>query len=119
MKSGLIIFLLVFLGFALLQIPVFYRLFSDTQAELVMWVSDARKYRENKGLIELREETEKVFQGLNEQQLVYLEKVTNSTEKLKEFYQLYCIGDDKNPLIHGAELHYFCEKTARSGLLNP
>ncbi|MCY7294710.1 hypothetical protein [Alteromonas sp. a30] len=117
MKSGLIIFLLVFLVFALQQMPVFYRLFSDTQTELVMWLGDARKYRENKVLRKLHEDIESTFEGNNEAQVAYLEKVTKNTENLATFYRLYCVGADKNPFIYGAKLHYFCERIVKSGLI--
>lgn len=117
MKSQFILFLVFCLLFALMQIPVFHRVFTDVQTEVVMWFVDAEKYRENKALESLSTVSKSAFPGLNSQQLAYLEEVTSSTEKLQKFYQLYCIGDDKNPFIYGTKMHYFCGQISESGLL--
>lgn len=117
MKSRFILFLVFCVVFALLQIPVIHQFFMNVQTEVVAWLSDAEKYRENKELEALRAVSKITFPELNSSQLAYLEDVTSSTEKLQKFYQLYCIGDDKNPFIYGVKMNYFCEQVALSGLL--
>lgn len=95
---------------AFLQSQFMQYLFSDMQSSIADWMTEISQMAEKQELNTLRDRVAPNLVALNGYQQEYLLEVTSDKNKIKVFYNLYCVSGDKNPYIYGASLYYFCSE---------
>ncbi|MBE1301052.1 MAG: hypothetical protein GJ680_14220 [Alteromonadaceae bacterium] len=117
MKKAIIIFIEIALLWTVLQTSFVQHLLNDTQSDVSDWLADVTGFFDSRSLAGLRQNIAPFTESLDEPQRAYLEDVTNDLQKLQNFNNLYCKGDDKNPFVYGETLQILCAQIASSEVL--
>lgn len=89
----------------------------NTQQTVSEWFSLATKVPDLSKLNVLREEFLHNNLSLQPHQTDYVSEITSSVEELRKYYYLYCVKDDKNPFIYGANKIKLCKQIKQSSLI--
>ncbi len=101
----------------LLQTSYAQKFFSGVASTVSGWYESIIEVPERSKIIKLRDRFMRNNMSLQPYQTDYIIEVTDSAEKINQFYQLYCIKKDANPYIFGPNLSKFCLDIEQSELL--
>ncbi|MDT0627416.1 hypothetical protein [Alteromonas sp. W364] len=81
---------------------------SDIQQTVLGWIENVAEIPEQQSLATIRERFFHNNMSLQPHQTDYVVLITDSKESLTKFNERYCINNDKNPFIYGANLNRLC-----------
>lgn len=90
----------------------------SAQQSLGEWLSLVTKVPDISKLNMLREEFLHNNLSLQPHQTDYVSEITSSVEELRKYYYLYCVKNDKNPFIYGANKAKLCTQIEQSNLID-
>jgi len=117
MRKAIIIIIQIVLLFIFLRSSFAQHFFGDIADSLVTWYESFVEVPERSKIGRLRDQFMRNNMSLKPHQVDYVIEVTDTTEKINNFHQLYCIKQDKNPYIFGANLRKLCADIEKSELL--
>ncbi|GGW80334.1 hypothetical protein GCM10007391_11550 [Alteromonas halophila] len=92
-------------------------LLSDVQGKVSGWIEHVATIPEKVELRQVHEAMAGPMESMRPYQREYLNDVLKNKGSVRHFHKYYCKGDDKNPFVNGASLHYFCSQIEASELL--
>lgn len=119
MRKKIIILIQLVIIIVFLQTSFAKHLFGDSVQYIKQWYSDFTHIPERNKLNRLRDTFMRNNMSLQVHQVDYIIEVSDTAEKLNTFYGLYCVRQDKNPFLYGANLAKFCADIRASELLYP
>jgi hypothetical protein len=117
MRKAIIIIIQILLLVLFLRTEFAQHFFGGAAAVVVGWYESVIEVPERRKIVTLRDRFMRNNLSLQPHQVDYVIEVTQSAESVNEFYLLYCIKDDKNPYMFGANLNKFCADISGSNLL--
>ncbi|MBU2977600.1 hypothetical protein [Alteromonas sp. C1M14] len=100
-----------------LRLPFVQYLFEDVHEEVAQWYESIATWQEKRELSVLERLTASQREKLRPFQQEYIDDILSSRAKIASFHQTFCITDNINPFIHGAELAQFCSAIDSTHLL--
>ena len=119
MKRAFILFIEAAFVVAILSTSYAQYLLGDVQSHVVGWFENLGNYAENQQLEGLREDLAPHLTELNEQQMAYVQQLTQNKDRMRVFSASYCSGQDINPYVYGDTLTVVCQHFMSSKLLFP
>lgn len=117
MRKFIVISIQILLLVLFLRSSFAQHFFGDIAKELISWFESVSTMPERQKIMSLRDAYMRNNMALQSHQVDYVIEVTETAESINRFYTLYCINDDKNPYMFGANLKKFCADIADSELL--
>jgi len=117
MRKAAIILIQILLIVIFLRSDFAQHFFGGVAVVVVDWYESVVEVPERRKIMALRDRFMRNNMALQSHQVDYVIEVTEKAESINEFYRLYCIKDDKNPYMFGANLKKFCADIASSDLL--
>jgi hypothetical protein len=105
-----VIFIEIVILVVILQTSFVQYFLSDIQATVSGWIVSVVDIPEQQALTAFRVKYFYNNMLLQPHQTDYVLDITESKEKLESFNQFYCVNQDKNPFIYGANLVRLCEQ---------
>jgi hypothetical protein len=91
--------------------------FTGASNKVSGWVTAVLTVPERRLLTNLQDRFLRNNMALQPHQTDYVYEVTGSIDRVKVFYQLYCVQGDKNPYLFGNNLMKFCSDIQSSKVL--
>jgi len=117
MRKAIIIIIQILILIIFLRSSFAQHFFGGIANTLVNWYETVVEVPERSKIIALRDKFMRNNMSLQPHQVDYVIEVTDSVEAIDRFYNLYCIKEDKNPYMFGANLTKFCADIQTSELL--
>jgi hypothetical protein len=117
MRKAFIIVIQIIVLILFLRTEFAQHFFGGVATRLVSWYENVVNVPERSKIVALRDTFMRNNMSLKPHQFDYVIEVTDSTEEVNRFYQLYCINKDKNPYIYGPNLSKLCSDIEGSELL--
>lgn len=117
MRKAAIILIQILLIVIFLRSDFAQHFFGGIAVVVVDWYESVIEVPERRKIMALRDTFMRNNMALQSHQVDYVIEVTEKAESINEFYRLYCLGNDKNPYMFGANLNKFCADIASSDLL--
>lgn len=117
MRNKIIILIQVLLVIIFLQSSFAQHFFSGAVDTISQWYEDFMEVPERRKIMQLRDTFLRNNMALQPHQVDYIMEVTDTQEKINDFYWAYCLNKDKNPFVYGNQLEKFCGDLAASELL--
>lgn len=117
MRKAILIIIQVLLLILFLRSDFAQHFFGGVAVVVVDWYETVVEVPERRKIMTLRDKFMRNNMALASHQVDYVIEVTDSQESINEFYGQYCLSDDKNPYMYGANLKKFCADIATSDLL--
>ena len=119
MKRAVVIIVEIAVVLAILSTSYAQYLLGDVQTGVSGWFEDLSNYAESQQLAGLREDLAPHLTALNEQQMAYMDELTQNKDRMRVFSASYCRGQDINPYVYGDTLAVVCQHFMSSKLLFP
>lgn len=100
----------------ILQLPFVQYLLSDVQETVSEWMTEIAQREEREQLADISANLKGQIDAMRPYQQEYVATILSSRLQLIQFYDNYCVNDDRNPYVYGATLHLFCQEIKRSPL---
>lgn len=117
MRKAFIILIQIILLVLFLRSDFAQHFFGGIAVVVVDWYESVIDVPERRKIMALRDTYMRNNMALKPHQVDYVIEVTQSATSINQFYRLYCVKDDKNPYIFGANLKKFCADIQQSQLL--
>lgn len=117
MRKTIVLIIQIILLVLFLRSSFAQHFFGDTAKQVLTWFDSVSTLPERQKIMTLRDTFMRNNMSLKPHQVDYVIEVTETAESISRFYQLYCVKDDKNPYMFGANLKKFCSDIANSELL--
>jgi hypothetical protein len=117
MRKTVVLIIQILLLVLFLRSSFAQHFFGDAAESVLNWFKTVSTMPERQKIMTLRDTFMRNNMSLQSHQVDYVIEVTESAETVNRFYRLYCIKDDKNPYMFGANLKKFCLDIANSELL--
>jgi hypothetical protein len=117
MRKIIIIGIQVILLILFLRSSFAQHFFGGIADQLVNWYESLVEVPERSKIIKLRDRFMRNNMSLQPHQVDYVIEITDSAEKVTRFHYLYCVKEDVNPYIYGANLKKLCSDIKSSELL--
>ncbi|MDT0593388.1 hypothetical protein [Glaciecola petra] len=117
MRKTIVLIIQIILLVLFLRSSFAQHFFGDAAKQVLTWFESVSSLPERQQIMTLRDTFMRNNMSLKPHQVDYVIEVTETVESINKFYQLYCVKDDKNPYIYGANLKKFCNDIADSELL--
>jgi hypothetical protein len=117
MRKAILIIIQVILLVLFLRSDFAQHFFGGVAVVVVDWYEQVVEVPERRKIMTLRDKFMRNNMALASHQVDYVIEVTDTQESINTFYKLYCIKQDKNPYLYGANLKKFCADIASSDLL--
>lgn len=117
MRKAAIIIIQIIILIVFLRSDFAQHFFGGIAHTVVQWYDSVVNVPERSKITALRDRFMRNNMSLKPHQVDYVLTVTDSSEEIDKFYQLYCVNKDKNPYIFGANLDKFCSDIKSSELL--
>jgi hypothetical protein len=117
MRKDFLIFVKIVIVFLFLRTEFARHFFGGVAESVVAWYEDIGDMPERSKIIALRDTFMRNNMSLKPHQFDYVIEITDSSEEINKFYQLYCVKKDVNPYIYGDNLAKLCLDIQDSELL--
>ncbi|MGB3726658.1 MAG: hypothetical protein WA981_12885 [Glaciecola sp.] len=117
MRKTIIILLQLILLVVFLRSSFAQHFFGNIADTVSTWYYDIIEVPERRKMMQLRDTFMRNNMSLQPHQVDYVLEVTDTVEKLDDFYRLYCARQDKNPFLYGANLQKFCTDIVNANVL--
>lgn len=117
MRKTILIIVQIAIVVLLLQTSYAKTFFAELASTVSNWYESIVEVPERSKIVKLRDRFMRNNMSLKPYQTDYVIEVTDSAEKINQFYKLYCVKKDANPYIFGPNLAKFCLDIERSELL--
>lgn len=117
MRKAFIILIQIILLVLFLRSSFAQHFFGGAVDQVSQWYQSFVEVPERSKIIRLRDRFMRNNMSLRPHQVDYVIEITDSSEKINHFYYLYCVKEDKNPYIYGANLKKLCSDIEKSELL--
>lgn len=117
MWRSIVVFFEIAALITVLRLPFVQYLLEDVHEEVSQWYESIASWQERKELSEIEQLTAAQREKLRPFQQDYINDIIKSRAQIVSFHKTFCVNDNINPFIHGAELAQFCQTIDSTHLL--